>query len=509
MKKIINLRDLGLKINNLKNKKKVVLCHGAFDLFHPGHLEHLEDAKKLGDILVVSITKDEFIKKSVNSPFYNENIRAKFLSNISIIDFVCLSESESAIKTLSILKPNIYCKGEEYKKQDLLGNLSKEKIFCKKNKIKFQLIGKNKYSSSNLISNNFFKSGDKDLDNAIDKEINRKNVNIDLEIDSLKKLKVLVIGEIIFDKYTYVSTQGTSPKSGTISSTIVNEEFMPGGTIATYKFIKQFTKNVSILSGVNSDILRINKEIFDKDSKKNLIIKKNFEKIIKERIVEFDNKKKTNLKKIITINHFRKIEYKKENESKFMNFLKKNLKKFDIVIVQDFGHGLITEKIADYIQKNSKFLSLNVQTNSLNYGFNIINKKFKEADLFTLDKRELELYHGKTNLNYERILKKIFKELKAKYGFLTCGDEFSLAMSKDKIYKIKTLDTKVMDTMGAGDIFHGMCSLIAYYQKNLFLSLLLSQISGSLAVKIIGNKDFPKTHQIKRTFELYSNSVKK
>ena len=192
-----------------------------------------------------------------------------------------------------------------------------------------------------------------------------------------------------------------------------------------------------------------------------------------------------------------------------MNFLKKNLKKFDIVIVQDFGHGLITEKIADYIQKNSKFLSLNVQTNSLNYGFNIINKKFKEADLFTLDKRELELYHGKTNLNYERILKKIFKELKAKYGFLTCGDEFSLAMSKDKIYKIKTLDTKVMDTMGAGDIFHGMCSLIAYYQKNLFLSLLLSQISGSLAVKIIGNKDFPKTHQIKRTFELYSNSVKK
>ena len=112
MKKIINLKDLSLKIKNLKIKKKVVLCHGAFDLFHPGHLEHLEAAKKLGDILVVSITKDEFIKKSVNSPFYNENIRAKFLSNISLIDFVCLSESGSAIKTLGILKPNIYCKGE-------------------------------------------------------------------------------------------------------------------------------------------------------------------------------------------------------------------------------------------------------------------------------------------------------------------------------------------------------------------------------------------------------------
>lgn len=509
MKKIINLKDLGLKIKNLKIKKKVVLCHGAFDLFHPGHLEHLEAAKKLGDILVVSITKDEFIKKSVNSPFYNENIRAKFLSNISLIDFVCLSESGSAIKTLGILKPNIYCKGEEYKKKDLLGNLSKEKIFCKKNKIKFKLIGKTKYSSNNLISKNFFKSGDKNLDSAIDKEINKKNININSEIDSLKKLKVLIIGEIIFDKYTYVSTQGTSPKSGIISSTIVDKEFMPGGTLATYKFIRQFTKNVSLLSAINSDILRLNKEIFDKNSKKNLIINKNFEKIIKERVVEFDNKKKTNLKKIITINHFNKIEYKKSNELKLLNFLKKNIKNFDLVIVQDFGHGLITEKIADYVEKKSKFLSLNVQTNSLNYGFNIINKKFKKADLFTLDKRELELYQGKVNLKHELVLRKIFKELKSKYAFLTCGDEFSLAISKDKSYKIKTLDTKVMDAMGAGDIFHGMSSLITYCQKNLFLSLLLSQISGSLAVKIIGNKDFPKIHQIKRTFELYSNSVKK
>jgi len=509
MKKIVNLKDLGLKIKNLKNKKKVVLCHGAFDLFHPGHLEHLESAKKLGDVLVVSLTKDEFIKKGVNSPFYNENIRAKFLSNISIIDFVCLSESESAIETLGILKPNIYCKGAEYKKKDLLGNLSKEKKFCKKHNIKLKLIGATKYSSNNLISKNFFQSGDKDLDKKIDIEINKKNIDINLEINSLKNLKVLVIGEIIFDKYTYVATQGTSPKSGIISSTIIKEEFMTGGTLATYKFIKQFTKNVSLLSGINSDLLKKNKRIFDKDSKKNLIINKNFEKIIKERVVEIDNQKEKNLKKMITLNHFKQINYNKKSELKFMNFLKKNIKKFDIVIVQDFGHGLITRKMADYIEKNSKFLSLNVQTNSLNYGFNIINKKFKKADLFTLDKRELQLYEGTTNIDYEVVLRKIFKGFGSKYGFLTCGDEFSLAISKNKSHRIKTLDAKVKDTMGAGDIFHGMCSLIAYCQKNLFLSLLLSQISGSLAVKIIGNKDFPKIHQIKRSFELYCNSVKK
>ena len=58
IKKLINVNnDLTKKIENLKKKgKKIVLCHGSFDLVHPGHIEHLSEAKMLGDILIVSIT---------------------------------------------------------------------------------------------------------------------------------------------------------------------------------------------------------------------------------------------------------------------------------------------------------------------------------------------------------------------------------------------------------------------------------------------------------------------
>ena len=56
------------KILKVKKLKKIVLCHGAFDLIHPGHLDHFEKAKKLGDILVVTITSDRFIKKGIHNP---------------------------------------------------------------------------------------------------------------------------------------------------------------------------------------------------------------------------------------------------------------------------------------------------------------------------------------------------------------------------------------------------------------------------------------------------------
>ncbi len=507
MIKILNINILRDKLIKLqKKRKKIVLCHGAFDLFHPGHLDHLEESKKNGDILVVSITKDKHIKKSINSPFYKEDERAKFLSNISIVDYVCLTDNPTAIPVLKSLKPNFYCKGEEYKNSDGIGNLKEEKEFCRKNKINFVLVGKVKFSSNSIISEKFFSSYDKNLNKLVKKNIIDKKIDLNENFKKIKDLKILIIGEIIFDKYTYVTTRGTSPKSGTLSSTIDYSELMPGGTLATYRFIKQFAKNVNVLSALNPNLININKKIFTKETKKDLKFLKIPEKLVKERIVEYDKIK--NIKKILTINHFNHLQLNKKLELKLTSFLNKNLRKFDMVIVQDFGHGLITEKLAKIIEKKSKFLSINVQTNSLNYGFNLINKKFNRVDLLTLDKRELELYSGYKNIQYEKYLKKLSRELSSKFAYLTCGDEFSIGKYRNEIYKIKTLGTDVVDTMGAGDIFHAMSSLLSITQKNLFLTLFLSQVAGALAVKIPGNQDFPKINQIKRTFDLFVKSTK-
>ena len=103
-----------IKILKLK-KKKIVLCHGVFDLVHLGHIEHFKSAKKFGDYLIVSLTKDKFIKKGPGRPLFNELQRMEYLNNIKIVDQVIISNSESSIDVINLIKPDFYIKGPDYK----------------------------------------------------------------------------------------------------------------------------------------------------------------------------------------------------------------------------------------------------------------------------------------------------------------------------------------------------------------------------------------------------------
>ena len=96
--KIIN------KVKNLRrNKKKIVLCHGVFDLVHLGHIKHFKKAKAFGDYLIVSITKDEFINKGPGRPIFNHFQRIEYLKELQIIDDVFLSEGSSATEVIKKL----------------------------------------------------------------------------------------------------------------------------------------------------------------------------------------------------------------------------------------------------------------------------------------------------------------------------------------------------------------------------------------------------------------------
>ena len=127
--KIISFNEIEKKLAKLKKKNKLIVhCHGVFDLLHPGHLMHFKSAKKFGDILIVSVTSDKFVNKGFNRPYFDINTRIKMISEMSIIDFVCESNFPSAVEVINKIKPNIYCKGPDYKslKDDYSKNILNE-----------------------------------------------------------------------------------------------------------------------------------------------------------------------------------------------------------------------------------------------------------------------------------------------------------------------------------------------------------------------------------------------
>ena len=92
-KKILTQEALKKALGKKPRKKKVILCHGNFDVVHPGHVRHLIYAKSKADILIVSITADKFIQKGTYRPFVPENLRALNLAAFEMVDFVTIDNN--------------------------------------------------------------------------------------------------------------------------------------------------------------------------------------------------------------------------------------------------------------------------------------------------------------------------------------------------------------------------------------------------------------------------------
>jgi len=106
-----------------KEGKKVGVCHGAFDLVHPGHVKHFESASKLCDILIISLTSDYYVskRKGFNRPIYCQNLRAYMIASLRFVDFVTISNFKTGKKTIEYLKPNFYIKGPDYRNKETNG----------------------------------------------------------------------------------------------------------------------------------------------------------------------------------------------------------------------------------------------------------------------------------------------------------------------------------------------------------------------------------------------------
>ena len=102
---IENLKNIVLK--EKKKGKKIVLCHGVFDLLHVGHIKHLERSKKLGDILIVSVTPNRFVNKGPKKPAFDQKLRLDALAALNVVNFVALSDNPTAVEIIKTIESDI------------------------------------------------------------------------------------------------------------------------------------------------------------------------------------------------------------------------------------------------------------------------------------------------------------------------------------------------------------------------------------------------------------------
>jgi sugar/nucleoside kinase (ribokinase family) len=196
------------------------------------------------------------------------------------------------------------------------------------------------------------------------------------------------------------------------------------------------------------------------------------------------------LSKLFSVNYVGKRSPSDELQRAVLERIAAYINNYDLVLVMDFGHGLLDDAIRDYVQAKARFMAVNCQTNSNNHGFNILNRRYRRADCFTLDHTEITLAVGRREFDCRSELAKLGIALGSRYAWLTRGSVETLGWQPpDRISSCAPFERNVVDTLGAGDAFFAVATLAAASQAPLALATFMGQLAGAQAVKIVGNAE--------------------
>ena len=502
-KKFFNLKDLSAIISEKKKeKKKIILCHGVFDLLHIGHIKHFQKAKKFGDFLVVSITVDRYVNKGNNRPLFNEDLRAEAIAALNVVDAVCLSHFPSAVNIINIVKPNFYFKGSDYKdhKKDVTRKIQLETDAVKKYGGKIIYTNEITFSSTNLLNHSFglLNEEQKKYLKAIKERYSLDEII--KYINSLSNIKVLVLGETIIDQYIFCEALGKSGKEPYLAMRELETKNYLGGAAAIANNLSAFTKNVGLLSmiGQNKEYLDFIKKKINKKITTKFLYKKNSPTILKKRFL--DNVSKSKIFGSYQIND---QELSSRDDYSLLHLMKKFSNKYDLIVVSDYGHGFISPYISNYLRKLNKFISINAQVNASNIGYHTLSK-YRKVDALIIN--ESELRHEMRNKNEEvKILAKILLKKKGiKNLVVTRGMKGAFLLNDHKhLIDCPAFAEKVVDKVGAGDTMLAVISLCLKAKVPKDLSLFLGSLAGSISVGAFANSKILDKNYFIRIVETY------
>jgi rfaE bifunctional protein nucleotidyltransferase chain/domain len=489
--KILSFESAASVFDELRaDGKRIVQCHGTFDLIHPGHVVHLEEAKSLGDVLVVTVTAEKYVNKGPGRPCFNDAMRARSLAALECVDYVVLIPFSAAVEAIRLVRPNLYCKGKEYSEpaNDVTGNIHGDLAAVEECGGQVRYIGSVVFSSTKLLNRHFdYLSPEiKAFCQELGREMGPSEI-LD-EVERFRDLKILVIGDTIIDQYTYLTVQGLTSKNRIISGRFLREETQLGGALAAMRHVRQFCDNVRFISLLGEEAWVDDLLAKALAPEENLTIRDpSFTTVLKKRYVE-PLQGGNEMSKLFSVNFIDAELPKLSIQTRVMDRIREQIRNADAVLLLDFGHGLMQPAIRDCVQEEARFLVVNCQTNSNNHGYNIITRQYKRMDAFSLDQQEIMLACGRRDLHYETELHALKEQFGATYAWLTRGAVTTIGLKTgEKSIHIPPLETDVIDSVGAGDAFFSVAGLAAARGLPATLATFLGQLAGAQAVKIVGN----------------------
>jgi len=472
-------------IGNRPRKKKVIMCHGTFDVVHPGHIRHLIYAKTKADILIASLTADVHIMKGNMRPYVPEDLRAINLAALEMVDYVIVDREATPLKNLALIQPDYFAKGYEYtagqvhpKTQEeinVLESYGGEIIFTP---------GDIVYSSSALLEFAppniaveklmLLMQGEgvtfRDLRNAVAK---------------LKGIRAHVVGDTIVDSYTYTSMIGGVTKTPTISVRFEKKTDFVGGAGVVAKHLRAAGAEVTFST------------ILGNDAYKSFVLD-DLTSVGVHCMPVIDETRPTTNKNAIVAEGYRLLKVDTlDNRSisdKVIEQLRRQIgdTRSDGVVFSDFRHGIFNRSTIPHLTSAIPRGSFRVADSQVatRWG-NIL--EFEGFDLITPNEREARFALGDQDSVVRPLALELHRRSKCKTVILKCGDRGIITYRSDSatdfraFFTMETFADRVVDAVGAGDALLAYATLAMIGTKNDVIASILGNVAAAIECEHDGN----------------------
>jgi rfaE bifunctional protein kinase chain/domain/rfaE bifunctional protein nucleotidyltransferase chain/domain len=487
--KIRSLPDLAKLVADYKAAgETVVHCHGVFDLLHMGHVRHFEVARREGMRLVVTLTGDEYVNKGPGRPIFSEHLRAEMVAAIEYVDAVGINQAATAEPVIAMIKPDVYVKGSDYENpdEDITGKIAAERELVESHGGRIVFTKDVTFSSSSLI-NRFLDVYDPAVRDYLDTIRTRGMAQQILDlVESVKDYKVLLVGDTIIDEYQFVSPMGKSPKENMIATLFRDRELFAGGVIAAANHVASMCAEVEVLTllGMDDPYEHVVRDALQPNVRLSAIYRPEAPTTRKCRFVDVGY-----TRKLFEVYHMRDDPFGAKLESDLRHALEARLPYYDVVIVTDFGHGMITRALIDLMTEKARFLAVNAQSNSANMGFNFITK-YPRADYICIDAPEARWATGEKFRDIAEIAAEVLpSQIDCDRMIITHGAQGCLVHEAgEETLRIPAFTKTVVDTIGAGDAFLAVTSPLVAAGGNMEQVAFIGNAAGAIKVGIVGHR---------------------
>jgi rfaE bifunctional protein kinase chain/domain/rfaE bifunctional protein nucleotidyltransferase chain/domain len=479
---------LSIRAEARADGRTVVHCHGCFDIVHPGHIHHLQFAKSLGDLLIVSVSADTHVNKGVNRPLIPDDLRASSVAALECVDFVYVNPDPTAVGLLETFQPDIYVKGREYERSnDPRFHAERDTVARHGGRVVFS--GADVvYSSTALIGTL------EETDPFQNEKLARFRERHSLSGTNLRNVvrdfdgrRVIVVGDYVLDRYHFCDATGVAGEGPMLSLRALKSKDFDGGAGVVALHLAGLGAHPILLASLADDEasrlaeMRLSAAGVDVRcgrERKDLVTKHRY-------LVEHN--------KLFKVDQGAPSPPDSIQIEALAGQIIDAAGEASAVIFADFGYGVITAGLLDRVlpalRSRIPVLAADVSGKQGNL------LRFKDVDLLCPSEREAREAQHDFDSGLGAVVWNLLSTTGARQAIVTLGKQGLITFDRNqndagqrlRSEYIPALSNRVVDPLGCGDALLATASLALAAGGSLQAAAFLGSIAAAVEVQQIGN----------------------